>query len=106
MRSMSLIIAAAALEVVGFSGPASADDSADRNQAIQLCRAEVSARTGIAAEDVRLDNARLRPRMVRVDLDVWTNGALQNVRCDVRRGDALEIAEITPALQAAQTAAR
>ncbi|MEJ0060893.1 MAG: hypothetical protein WDM79_15485 [Terricaulis sp.] len=73
----------------------------DRGQAIQLCRAEVSVRTGVAADDVRLDQVRVRPRQVRVDLDVWANGQLQNIRCDVQRGDTLEIAEITPALQTA-----
>lgn len=81
---------------------AAADNVSDRTAAIQLCRAEVSAQAGAAASDVRLDQVRVRPRAVRVDLDVWRGGTLQNVRCDVTRGDGeLTIAAITPALQTA-----
>lgn len=77
---------------------AAANDVSDRSAAIQLCRAEVSAQAG--ASEVRLDQVRVRPRLVRVDLDLWRNGSLQNVRCDVTRGDGeLTIAAITPALQ-------
>jgi hypothetical protein len=84
---------------------ASADEVADRTQAIRLCRAEVAAQTGLEPDSVHLDQARVRGRSIRVDLDIWRDGRLQNVRCDVRRGDAVEIVAITPALQTA-TAAR
>jgi hypothetical protein len=89
--------------VVAIPTVASADDVADRNQAIALCRAEVTAQAGEAAS-VRLDQVRVRPRAVRVDFDVWRNGDLQNVRCDVSRGAELTIASITPALQTAAVA--
>jgi hypothetical protein len=100
------MFAAASLTLIGFANSAFANDVEDRTQAIRLCRAEVSARAGVVADEVRLDQARVRPRLVRVDLDVWTNGQLQNIRCDVQRGDTLEIADITPTLQTAQAAAR
>lgn len=96
----TLLFAAAAL--AAFATPAlAADDATDRAGAIALCQAEVQSRTDLTAEQVRLDSVRTRPRLIRVDLDVWNNGALQNVSCDVRRGDQLEIAEIEPSLQTA-----
>lgn len=80
-------------------GVASADDVSDRTAAIQVCRSEVAAQEGVDVDRVRLDQVRVRPRAVRVDLDVWRNGALQNVRCDVSRAD-LTVASITPPPQA------
>jgi hypothetical protein len=101
---MSAMALAAVLVIPGV---ASADQAADRSTAIALCRAEITAQAGEGAQ-VRLDQVRVRPRAVRVDLDVWRNGALQNVRCEVARnhanGCALEIASITPALQTASLA--
>lgn len=94
-------IALAAL--VFIPNVASADDASDRSQAIRLCRAEVAAQEGVQAEAVRLDQVRVRPRTVRVDLDVWRNGGLQNVRCEVSRTD-LAIASITPPPQTAVAA--
>jgi hypothetical protein len=84
---------------------ASADDISDRHQAIALCRAEVTAQAGDDAT-VRFDQVRVRPRAVRVEFDVWRNNHLQNVRCDVTRarGQELQIASITPALQTASIA--
>ena len=79
------------------------DLTAERNQAIALCRAEVQAQAGADAT-VRLDQIRVRPRIVRVDLDLWRGSNLQNVRCDVQRGEELTIASITPAVQTAQLA--
>lgn len=81
---------------------ASATDAnvADRSRAIQLCRVEVSAQAGLDASAVRLDGVRVRPSLVRVDFDVWRDGQLQNVRCEVSRGETLQIASITPALGA------
>lgn len=99
MRTLILstfAIAAAAL----LPNPASADEISDRTQAIQLCRAEVSQQAGIEAGQARLDQVRVRPHTVRVDLDVWANGNLRNVRCDVTRGATLQIASISPALTA------
>lgn len=82
---------------------ANADEVADRNQAISLCRAEVQAQAGADAT-VRLDQVRVRPRVVRVDIDLWRGNALQNVRCEVSRGQELTIASITPTLQTASLA--
>jgi hypothetical protein len=75
-------------------------NTSDRSAAIQLCRAEVTAQAGLDADSVRLDNVHLRASVVRVDFDVWRDGQLQNVRCEVSRGDTLQIASITPALGA------
>ena len=91
--------------VLVIPGVASADDVSDRTEAIQLCRGEVAAQAGTAAQAVRLDQVRVRPRAVRVDFDVWREGRLQNVRCEVTRGGGeLRIASITPALQTASAA--
>jgi hypothetical protein len=76
-----------------------ADNVGDRTAAIQLCRAEVAAQAGVEAGQVRLDQVRLRARLVRVDFDLWRNGDLQNISCEVTRGEQLTIASITPALQ-------
>ena len=83
---------------------ASANDlAAERNEAIALCRAEIQAKAGADAT-VRLDQVRVRPRVVRVDLDLWRGSALQNVRCEVARGEQLTIASISPTLQTASLA--
>jgi len=95
-----LMSAMALTAVLVMPGVASADDVTDRNQAISLCRAEVQAQAGEGAS-VRFDQVRVRPRAVRVELDLWRNGQLQNVRCDVARGRELTIAAITPTLQTA-----
>jgi len=98
-----LMSAMALTAVLVIPGVASADDVADRSQAIALCRAEVTAQAGDDAT-VRLDQVRVRPRAVRVDFDLWRNNRLQNVRCEVALGDELQIASITPALQTASLA--
>ncbi len=97
---MSAMALAAVLVIPGV---ASADDVTDRNQAIALCRAEVQAQAGETAS-VRFDQVRVRPNAVRVDLDLWRDGQLQNVRCEVSRGQELTIAAITPTLQTASLA--
>lgn len=100
-----LMISALALGAFLVPGVAAADDVADRTQAIQLCRAEIAAQTGLDPSAVRLDQVRVRPRLVRADFDVWRNGQLTNVRCDVERGGAeLTIASVTPALAALASA--
>ena len=99
-----LMSAMALTAVLVMPGVASADDATDRNAAIQLCRTQVQAQAGDSAA-VRLDTVRVRPRAVRVDLDLWRDGALQNVRCEVARGGPeLTIASITPAVQTASIA--
>lgn len=102
---MSAMALTAVLAVLVVPSIASADDVADRTQAIALCRAEVTAQAGADAT-VRLDQVQVRPRAVRVDFDLWRNNHLQNVRCDVTRarGQELTIASITPALQTASIA--
>lgn len=90
--------------VMVLPGVAQANDVSDRSQAISLCRAELTAQAGEGAT-VRLDQVRVRPRAVRVDFDLWRDGRLQNVRCEVSRGnEQLQIASITPALQTASLA--
>jgi hypothetical protein len=99
---MKNLFAYAVLAAAVLSSPTAAfagDNVTDRSAAIQLCRAEVVAQTGAEAGQVRLDQVNLRPRLVRVDFDLWRNGDLQNIRCEVTRGDQLTIASITPTLQ-------
>lgn len=96
-----LFSAMALTAVLVIPGTSFADDVSDRTDAIRLCRAEVAAQAGVDARDVRLDQVRVRGRTVRVDLDLWLNGELNNIRCDVARGRELHIASITPALQTA-----
>ena len=100
MQKFSLAAMALATALV-LPSAAFADDVRDRTEAIQLCRAEVASQAGVEASQVRLDQVRVRGRSIRVDLDVWRDGALQNVRCDVNRAAELTIASITPALQTA-----
>lgn len=95
-------ISALTLAAFAVPGVATADDVSDRTEAIRLCRAEVASQAGLDANSVRLDQVRVRGTTIRVDLDVWTDGALQNVRCDVARNRGeVTIASITPALQTA-----
>lgn len=82
----------AALAFSGFVSTAWAgDDAADRAAALRLCRAEAAARANVEPGEVRLDSIQTRARLVRVDLDVWKNGDLVNVRCDVSRDGDLRI---------------
>lgn len=102
-----LFTAIALAAFVTVPSVASADANIEaRSRAIQLCRAEVAARAGADAESVRLDQVRVRPRSVRVDFDLWRDGQLQNIRCDVTRGAELQIASITPPLGATAAVAR
>lgn len=100
MQKFSLAAMALAAALV-IPNMAFADDVRDRTEAIQLCRAEIASQAGVDASQVRLDQVRVRGRSIRVDLDVWRDGSLQNVRCDVNRAAELTIAAITPALQTA-----
>ncbi|MGE3251961.1 MAG: hypothetical protein AB7G05_12375 [Hyphomonadaceae bacterium] len=106
MRSMLFASFAAGAAMLAFTGPAAADAASDRTSAIALCRAEISQRTGVAVEDVRLDTVRTRARAIRADFDVWRDGQLLNVSCSVSgRGEAQTIAAISPDLQT-ETASR
>ena len=102
LKSLPTAAAAAFALFLIVPGSALADPVGDRSAAINLCRNEVAARAGVEAASIRLDQARVRGRLVRVDLDLWRDGQLQNVRCDVARGPVLTIASITPAVQTAQ----
>ena len=96
----NFLFSSMALAAVLFvPGTASADDVSDRSAAIRLCRTEIAAQARLDTEAVRLDQVRVRPRTVRVDFDLWRNGDLQNISCEVTRGEQLTIASITPALQ-------
>ncbi|PZO47137.1 MAG: hypothetical protein DCF16_18165 [Alphaproteobacteria bacterium] len=97
----NFLFSAMALAAFGLPSIASADVVADRTRAITLCRAEVAAQTGAEPSQVRLDQVNVRPRLVRVDFDLWTDGQLRNIRCEVTRGAELTIASITPSLQVA-----
>jgi len=103
----SLIFSTLALGALVLPGAAAADEAGDRAAAIQLCRAEISAQSGVGADQVRFDKVRTRLASVRVDFDVWRDGQLTNVRCEVARnaGD-LTIASISPNLSGATVAAR
>ncbi|MBC7768053.1 MAG: hypothetical protein H7124_04650 [Phycisphaerales bacterium] len=95
----NFLFSAMALAAFAIPGVAAADDASDRTEAIRLCRAEVATQT---SGDVRLDQVRVRGTSIRVELDVWRDGNLQNVRCDVARNRGeLTIASITPTLQTA-----
>ncbi|MEZ6023029.1 MAG: hypothetical protein R3C16_06380 [Hyphomonadaceae bacterium] len=96
----SLFLASVLAAIVLAPGFAQAEE-APRPTAVELCRTEVAARAGVPVEQVRLDQIRARARTVRVDLDLWRDGRLQNIRCDVaRNADAFTIAAIDPALSA------
>lgn len=100
----NLVVSAAfAISLFAPVAAAAGDDATDRSQAIALCRAEVRAQAGEGA-NVRFDQVRVRPRAIRVEFDLWRGNQLQNVRCEVSRGDELVIASITPALQTASLA--
>jgi hypothetical protein len=101
------MISALALGALFIPGQAAADEVTDRNAAIQLCRAEISAQAGLEADAVRFDSVRTRLRTVHVDFDVWRDGRLVNVRCEVARdAGELTIAAINPVLITATAAAR
>jgi len=95
------LISALALAAFAVPAVASANPAADRNAAIALCRADIAAQAGVDAAQLELDNVRVRAGLIRVDFDLWNNGSLQNIRCDVSRGAELTVASITPALQTA-----
>lgn len=102
---MRTLFAALALAAFLVPGVASADDVADRSRAIALCRADIAAQAGVDAESVRLDQVTTRARQVRVDLDLWRDGQLTNVRCVVDRSGELRVASINPSVQTASTSA-
>src|SRR5262249_4695566 len=101
MRNLMLAgLLAAAL--FGVATPASAVSDADLNQAIALCRTTVAQQAGADLDHARFHQVSERGRLVRVDIQLWKNGRLTNVRCEVTTGQTpLSIAQITPALQTA-----
>jgi hypothetical protein len=96
----NLIVAALALTAFGLPGVASADTARDRQAAISLCRADIAAQANVDPASIELDNIRVRAGLIRVDFDLWHNGSLQNIRCEVSRGAELTVASITPTLTA------
>lgn len=97
-------VVALAFAALSFAAPAASagSDTEDRTAAIRLCRAEVAQQAGVTEAEARFDEVRVRAHTVRVDIDLWRDGQLTNVRCDVsREGDQLTVASVTPALQLA-----
>jgi len=100
MRKFLLSAAIAAAVII--PAQASADTVSDRTAAIQLCRTQIAAQAGVEADQVRLDQVRVRGRTIQVDLDLWSDAGLTNVRCNVARGgDELTVAAIDPAIATA-----
>lgn len=100
-----VLISAAIVAALVVPAAARAEE-APRPSAVELCRAEVAAQAGVAIDQVRLDQIRTRSSRVRVDLDLWRDGQLQNVRCDVaREAGNLTIAAISPSLATATATA-
>ena len=101
---MKTTMFALAFAALSFAAPAASagSETEDRTAAIRLCRAEVAQQAGVTESEARFDEVRVRARTVRVDIDLWRDGALTNVRCDVNRdGDQLTVASISPSLQLA-----
>ncbi len=96
----NLVLSALALAAFAVPSIASADTAADRQSAIALCRADIAAQAGVDPAALELDNVRVRASLIRIDFDLWQNGSLQNIRCDVSRGAELTVASITPTLTA------
>ncbi|GAM98150.1 hypothetical protein U91I_01781 [alpha proteobacterium U9-1i] len=96
-------LAVLAFAVVSFAAPVASagNDVEDRTAAIRLCRAEVAAQANVDQSQARFDEVRVRAHTVRVDIDLWRDGRLTNVRCDVSRDGELTVASINPALQLA-----
>jgi hypothetical protein len=99
MRNL-FVSSLALVAFLGLVSPAFADVAADRAAAIQTCREEVTRQAGVEADAVRLDQVRARGRGFRVDLDLWRNGELTNVRCDTAADASQTVAAISPALTA------
>ena len=95
----SILAGIAAAVVLGFSAPASAQTSV--SDAIALCRTTVAQQAGVDLEHARFDQVRERSRLYSVAINLWSNGALTHVRCDVPKGETATVASITPALQTA-----
>ena len=99
---MSSVIVAALL---GLASPVSAQPArSDASAAINLCRTTVAQQTGAALDHVRFDEVHQRAHAVLVDLNLWADGKLTNVRCEVARGDTLTVASISPELHSAASA--
>lgn len=101
MRNLLISATLAVASLIMLPAPAAADDVARQNEAIALCRAEVAELTGVERAQVRLDQVRVRPSHVRVDLDLWRAGHLTNIRCDVEQDGERRLATISPALTTA-----
>jgi hypothetical protein len=100
MRNL-FVSSLALVAFLGLVSPAFADLASDRAAAIQTCREEVTRQAGVDSDAVRLDQVRPRGRGFRVDLDLWREGELTNVRCDTAQDATQTIAEISPALTSA-----
>src|SRR5262249_37853059 len=101
MRSL-ILAGAIAAALFGFAPQASPITDADLNQAIALCRGTVAQPGGTDLDHARFRQVSVRGRSVLVDIQLWRNSRLTNVRCEVSTAQApLSVASVTPALQAA-----
>jgi hypothetical protein len=101
MRNIVLAGAVAAA-LLGFAPQASAVTDADLNQAIALCRGTVASQGGADLDHARFHQVSVRGRTVLVDIQLWRNNRLTNVRCEVSTGQTpFAVASVTPALQTA-----
>lgn len=96
------ILSFLALAAVAAPGIASADATSERAAAVQLCRAQVADQAAVSVDNVRLTGVRDSLRSLRIDVELWRNGARQNVRCEVdRSGDQPTLVSINPPIQTA-----
>lgn len=80
----TLLLTAAALLTLGAT-PAQADEAAARAAAIQACRTDIAAQTGLAPAAIRVDQTVTRATLVKVRFDVKDgSGQTHPVTCTVK----------------------
>jgi len=88
-------------------GLARADQVGDQGAAVQLCRSQITSQAGVTDDQLRLTQATTRLSGIRVHFDLWRNGQVQGVDCQVLRHDgAFQVAAINPPLVATAASAQ
>lgn len=109
MNAISRKAIVAGLLVLTAAGPAFArNDSADRGRAIQLCRAEISARTGIEPSRIESGDLEMRASTLGVRFSAPdADGKARKIACVMRRSNGEIVTLDLPASlpRATQTAA-